>query len=234
MTTLWLRVRAPFAAFRAFQAGVYRGTSPIMPPSTAFGLILNLAGIEMRESTEEAMTRIRKDVPNLRIAVGLISPSTKNSLYQQLHSYPVGTSGKELAKKTHGAKYWIVPVRREMLVDYDGMIGAQAEDEKMLERAKRGLRGDLNESRYGLPFAGDNNFLFDCIDVIGEPPAETLWYTHILPGGLPRKGSYRLTIGIDRADNSRTSSRLFAPHHILQSSPPEEAWTWTPVPPDSA
>ncbi|HEX8833544.1 MAG TPA: type I-MYXAN CRISPR-associated protein Cas5/Cmx5/DevS [Abditibacteriaceae bacterium] len=233
MKTLWLRVRAPFAAFRGFQAGVYRATSPLMPPSAAYGLVLNLAGIEMRAPTSGQTTLIRDDVPKLRIALGVVSPAERGSLYQQLHSYPVGNSGKELAARTHGAKYWIVPVRRELLIGFDGMIGVQSADDYLFNRIERGLRGEFDEVRYGLPFAGDNNFLFDRIDIV-EPPTTTHWYTRIQPGEPPRKGSCRLTVGIDRADNSKTSSYLFAPIEAQSTFPPESAWTWTPSPPPEA
>ena len=106
MDALWLRIRAPFAAFRGFQAGVYRSTAPVIPPSAAFGLILNLAGIEMRDSTPGVTTLIRSDLPHLQLAIGIplkesqtgeFLPETKSeicTLYQQLHSYPVGASGK--------------------------------------------------------------------------------------------------------------------------------------------
>jgi CRISPR-associated protein Cas5t len=231
MNPLWLRVRAPFAAFRGFQAGVYRATSPIMPPSTAFGLILNLAGIEMRAPVAGPTTLIREDVPRLQIAVGIVSPAERSSLYQQLHSYPVGNSGKELAAKTHGAKYWIVPVRREFLIGVDAIIGIQSAEDGLFDRIQRGLRGDLDEPRYGLPFAGDNNFLFDRIDVLEVPPATTRWYARIQPNDPPRKGSCRLTVGINRADNSKTSSFLYAPAEEASSLPPDTAWTWTPCPP---
>lgn len=228
MNPLWLRVRAPFAAFRGFQAGVYRATSPVMPPSTAFGLVLNLAGIEMRTLTPGATTMIRDDVPKLRIAIGIVSPAERGSLYQQLHSYPVGNSGKELAVRTHGAKYWILPVRREVLIGLDGIIGVESEEIGLFDRVQRGLRGELGEPRYGLPFAGDNNFLFDRIDIIQEPPGATHWYARVRPDDPPRRGSCRLTVGIDRADNSKTTSFLFAPVEQQSSTPPALAWTWTP------
>lgn len=232
MNSLWLRVRAPFAAFRGFQAGVYRATSPVMPPSAAFGLILNLAGIEMRSSLSGPTTLIRDDIPKLRIAIGIISPAEKGSIYQQLHTYPVGNSGKDFAARTHGAKYWIVPIRRELLIGFDGVIGVQSAEDILFNRIQMGLRGEIDEARYGLPFAGDNNFLFDRIDVIDAPPPTTRWYTRIQPDDPPRKGSYRLTVGINRADNSKTSSFLYAPSTEASSFPPDIAWTWTPHPPD--
>lgn len=242
METLWLRIRAPFAAFRGFQAGIYRATAPVMPPSTAFGLVLNLAGIEMRDSQPGPTTLIRKDLPCLRLAIGIPSkqlpsgevvPETESevcTLYQQLHSYPVGSSGKELKKRTHGAKYWIVPVRREFLVGLDIVLGIQTTDPTLIERVTQGLQGELNQSRYGLPFAGDNNFLFDRIDVLSSP-SPTRWYVRLNPGDSPLKESYRLTVGINRADNSKTTSYLYAPMETAVDEPPEPAWTWTPKEP---
>jgi CRISPR-associated protein Cas5t len=230
METMWLRVRAPFAAFRGFQAGVYRATSPVMPPSTAYGLILNLAGVEMRGPMNGVTTEIRYGLPRLRIAVGAISTPELSTIYQQLHSYPVGASGKELSTWTHGAKFWITPVRRELLVGYDGMIGVQSEDGGLLELARKGLRGELDSPRYGLPFAGDNNLLIDRIEFLDEP-LPVHWYARIRPDAPPSKGSCRLTVGINRTDNSRTTSLLCAPLAESQSRPPETAWVWTPTEP---
>ena len=128
METMWLHVRAPFAAFRWFQAGVYRATHPIMPPSSAYGLLLNLGAIDMRDAVAGPTTLIRSDVPLLRIAIGVVTPAELCSLYQQLHTYPVGNASAELKPRTHGAKYHITPVRREVLVGLDCIIGAQSDD----------------------------------------------------------------------------------------------------------
>lgn len=231
METLWLRVRAPFAAFRPFQAGVYRATSPVMPHSVAFGLVLNLAGIEMRKPSVGPATLIREDTSILQLAIGVVTLAERSSLYQQLHSYPVGNSGAELRPHTYGAKYWIAPARRELLVGYDGVIGVRSvEQPKLIDRVRRGLRGESGEPRYGLPFAGDNNFLYDRID-LSTPPVSTTWYTPVLPDDPPRKGSCRLTVGINREDNSRTTALLFAPAPEPSLLPPEPAWTWVPRPP---
>ena len=238
MECLWLRIQAPFAAFRGFQAGVYRSTSPIMPPSAAFGLVLNLASIEMRDPTPGPTTLIRKDLPCLKLALGIpyrvlsdyeALPETESevcTLYQQLHSYPVGASGKELKARTHGAKYWITPVRRELLVGLDMVLGVQG-DSDLLERVVQGLNGELNEPRYGLPFAGDNNFLFDQINVLEEPPL-ACWYVRMKSDDSPMRDSYRLTVGINRANNSKTRSLLYAPIEEPTVEPPDSAWTWTP------
>lgn len=227
MHVLWLRARAPFAAYRPMQAGVYRMSLPVMPPSAAFGLLLNLAGIEIRDKGSGVTTGIRSDVPPLCIAVGALSIPEVSTLYQQLHGYPVGQAGKESKDRTKGAKYWIAPVRREVLVGLDVLIGARTEDQDLLDRVRRGLAGELDVERYGLPFAGDNNLLFDRLDLLDEPlPAR--WYTRVETGDAPRRGSVRLTVGIDREDSSRTTTVFMAPLEDFDAKPPSSAWVWTP------
>jgi CRISPR-associated protein Cas5t len=226
--TLWLRVRAPFAAFRWMQAGVYRATSPVIPPTAAWGLVLNLAGVETRDPTPSQTTLIRADAPPLRLAIGVVGEDPEvGVLYQQLHSYPVGNSGKELAERTHGAKYWIAPVKREILVNFDCLIGVEADDPALLERVRRGIAGELDEPRYGLPFAGDNNFIIDQIEVL-EAPIDARWYVVMDADSPPQRGSCRLTVGIDRADAGRTTALLFAPTPEPQATPPAAAWVRTP------
>lgn len=228
MNSGWLHLKAPFAAFRWMQAGVYRATSPVIPPSTAWGLILNLAGIDARDyASSEVATPTRKDAPKLSLAIGNCIEASVSTLYQQLHSYPVGSSGKDLAKLTHGAKYWIAPARREVLVDFEGVLGVRC-SENLLKRVRLGLEGKLETSRYGLPFAGDNNLLFDSIRLLPSPP-EAYWY---VPANDILESTYeptcRLTVSIDRTDSSRTVTRLFARTQRL-ALPPEKAWIETPI-----
>ncbi len=228
--TLWLRVRAPFAAFRWMQAGVYRATSPVIPHSAAWGLVLNLAHVETRAPGDHETTPTRSDAPTLKLAIGAVGESEVSTLYQQLHGYPVGASGKELKERTHGAKYWIAPARRELLVGFDAVIGVQSPEPELLERVGQGLRGELDDGRYGLPFAGDNNLLIDRIDVLDEPPP-TRWYERLSVDSAPRPGSCRLTVAIDRRDSANTQSVLFAPTDP-RGEPPAGAWTWVPRAPE--
>ncbi len=229
MRTIWLHLQAPFAAFRWMQAGVWRATSPTIPPSAAWGLVLNLAGIEIRSTKPARTTLIRDDAPCLQIAVGEVTPPSRSVLYQQLHSYRVGSDKKTkaLAARTHGAKYWIAPVRRELLVDLDVLLGVRALSDILLDRIVKGLDGRLDTPRYGLPFAGDNALLFDQIQVLPEPLAAH-WYEPIAPTGEPRQGSCRLTVGIDRGDAAKTSSMLFAPTESTLAEPSSASWIWVP------
>jgi CRISPR-associated protein Cas5t len=216
---LFLRLDAPFSAFRWLQAGVYRGTFPVIPPSAAWGLALNVAGVETRGSLNEPVTSIRPDAPHLEVAVGVLHPGRRSTLYQQLHTYPVGNAGKDLKPRTHGAKYWIAPAKRELLVGLSCVIGVRGAP-FLVGRIPDGLRGALDDVRYGLPFAGDNQFLFDRIDVV-EPPADVRWY---IPAGADQSAreTTRLTTNIDRGDASRTRIPLFAP--TSPQACPDAAW----------
>lgn len=217
--TIVLRLDAPFSAWRWLQAGVYRGTFPVIPPSAAWGLVLNLAAIETRGSLGEVVTPIRNDAPALDIAVGVQRPGARSTLFQQLHSYPVGTSGAELKARTFGAKYWIAPARREVLVGLIAVVAAHG-PRAILDRVEVGLAGALPEPRYGLPFAGDNQFLFSSITLVGaDEPAR--WY-ELVRGDAPTRETTRLTTNIDRRDASRTEAPLFAPGEMGRC--PSGAW----------
>lgn len=217
--TIFLRLDAPIAAWRWLQAGVYRATFPVIPPSAAWGLVLNLAGVETRGDLSEVVTPVRSDAPVLEIAVGLEREGKRSSLYQQLHSYPVGNSGAERRERARGHKYWIAPVRREVLVDTVAVVGARGPEE-LMARVQAGLDGRLDTLRYGLPFAGDNQYLFSRIDLTTDSPLAR-WYLPVskLAGA---RGSTRLTTNIDRGDAGRTEAPLFAPSQVGLCPP--DAW----------
>lgn len=217
--TLFLDLQAPFSAYRWLQAGVYRGSFPVIPHSAAWGLCLNLAGVETRGSVNQPVTDIRPDAPTLEVAVGIMEPGQRSTLYQQLHGYPVGSAGKELQARTHGAKYWIAPVKREFLVGLRCVVGVRGTT-ALISQIPRGLRGEVAGERYGLPFAGDNQLLFDRIDVLSESPAAQ-WFLPARPGET-RPGTTRLTTNIDRSDSSRTEAPLFVP--ASSAVCPEQAW----------
>lgn len=227
---LCLRVKAPFATFRTFTAGSYRPTAAFITPSAAYGLILNIAGIESRyDDGHSPMTQTKPDLPKVEMALGAITLPEVQSIYQQLHNYPVGATGKERAEDTKGAKYNIQPVRREFLSDLDSYMCLRGND-GLEEQLRPGLREGakwLTEGRprYGIPFLGDSNFL---IDVLREEssPMPAFWYQRLnTKDTFPIAGRCRLTVWIDRADMTRTITYLYAPTKEAVSFIPEESWT---------
>lgn len=223
---LRLRVQAPFATFRTFTAGSFRPSAPFITYSAAYGLLLNLAGREMRapDDGKSAMTLIADGLPRFELALGVCGAlPTVQALYQQLHNYPVGSSGKEREASTRGNKFNITPARRVVLHRLDALVALRGDDALEAD-ILAGLRGE--RPRYGLPFLGDNSFLPDRIEP-AEEEAETRWLMP-LEGGTAMddlgEGAMRLTINIDRADMSRTQSGLFMMPPRASIAPPVQAW----------
>jgi CRISPR-associated protein Cas5t len=224
MEKLWLHVRAPFATYSTLRAGTYRDTMPIMPPSAAYGLILNLAGIEMRGNSQQPITPIRAELPPLKLAFGRIAGTSSDIsiLLQHMHNYPVGSTGKEHKTKTHGSKYGIEPTYRETIVNLDMMLGIIA-DSTLISRVKQGLAGGDDRPRYGFPFAGDNSYLFDRIDSMDEPlPCH--WFVSIESNLELEPGAVSLTVEIDRHAPSKTKSLLFSATKDSLTSLPDRDW----------
>jgi CRISPR-associated protein Cas5t len=225
---LYLRVRAPFGAFRIFTAGSFRPTASFVTPSAAYGLLLNLAGIESRlDDGESVATLTRPDLPRFEIALGALAFPEPQSLFQQLHNYPVGKSGQENQEHEtacYGSKYNIQPVRREFLSGIDVCLAVRGNDNLEHEvRSAVALPG-ASGSRYGVPFLGDNAFLVDRLDLLEVPP-EAYWYKRLgaEEGGV-REGLCRLTVWVDRTDASRSVAALFYPGSDRTTTIPEEAW----------
>ncbi|HEY2910163.1 MAG TPA: type I-MYXAN CRISPR-associated protein Cas5/Cmx5/DevS [Gemmataceae bacterium] len=231
---LALSIMAPFAVCRSFTAGWYRPTATFLTPSAAYGLLLNLAGIETRLREEDEAhpggapaTLTRPGLPSVKIAIGKPADAEYPrvaTMFQQLHNYPVGAGGSERAATTFGNKYNISPVRRELLVDLQAVI--VLDDNGELESAVRlGLSGQATPGRYGLPFVGDNSFLPDRIEPMDVvPPA--CWFERVTATAEElRPRTTRLTVWIDRADMSKTRSDLYAPVEKPMSEIPPDAWT---------
>lgn len=220
-----LYVEAPFAAFRTFTAGSFRPTAEFITPSAAYGLLLNIAGIEMRQYEDQLpMNLIKQDLPRFLLALGALSSPAVHTVYQQLHNYPVGAdASKQYKEGAKGRKYNITPTRRAFLSDLKAYICLKGNTE--LEDAIRNGLGGTSLRTYGLPFLGDNNFLLSKLEPV-DNPRPAYWYERMLSEmekTHDRRVS-RLTVAIDRQDMSRTRSELFAPTRTPSETIPEKAW----------
>jgi CRISPR-associated protein Cas5t len=228
---LWLEIRAPVAACRPLVAGWYRPTAGFLTHSAVYGLVLNLAGVESRLGEHEhghdgraPASLTRPGLPVFRLALGLpegAAPPSVQTVFQQLHNYPVGKDAGIDPALAKGRKNNIAPVRREFLCDVHAVavIDAEADFEVSV---RRGLGGGSGASRYGLPFLGDNNFTPDRLEPVEPIPVR--WYT--LAGGRagrPRPGTTRLTTYVDRASMAGSRSALFAPEERAGDRPPDPA-----------
>ncbi len=221
---LCLYLQARFAVFRTFTGGSFRPTAGFITPSAAYGLLLNVAGIEMRrDEGDSPMTLIRAGLPSAKLAIGALEWPERHGIFQQLHNYPVGAAGKEHAADTMGNKYNIVPVRREFLSNVKAYIRMDGNPD--LETwVREGIAGNRPRA-YGLPFLGDNNFLIDRLEP-EESPGPAYWFEKMEDDNRDeiRDRITRVTVTIDRADMSLTTSALFAPTKEKAIEPPAGAW----------
>lgn len=226
-----LYVQAPYGVFRTFTAGSFRPTAGFITPSAAYGLLLNISGIESRlDDDKQPMTLMRENLPHAKIALGALRFPQVHNLYQQMYNYPVGKdAGAKYALRAKGSKYNITPVRREFLSDIRAYICLE-DSPDLADRIKEGLAGKYNMTRYGVPFLGDNNFLIDILrEETDRRPA--YWYEKISEQGLsrPHPRTTRLTIMIDRRDMANTMSALFCPCLERRQDIPEKAWITIPA-----
>ena len=195
-----------------------------MTPSAAYGLLLNLAEIEMREDDGASeMTLIRSGLPQATIALGAEEMPGQHSVYQQLHNYPVGNTGKDHAPNTKGNKYNVTPARRSVLSHLRGYLCLKDND-ALAAQVLDGLTGK-GPRRYGLPFFGDNNFLPDRIEAV-ELIQPARWYVSVDPDHDEnmKPGPTRLIVTVDRTDMSKTRSQLFRAMSATTLDIPAKAW----------
>jgi len=200
---LW--VRAPFATFRQYTATNYRPTFLVMPPSTAYGFVMNVACLD---------TRISQDLPSIQVAVGNVSSPTVAVHTQQVHRF------KPSEKTTaDGRKPGISIARREFLVDYNGVIAVRC-GQDFAKRLRQGLNGELTAD-YGPLFLGDNDYL---VDFLNEATVAARWYC-TKPSSEDSSEACNLTISIQRKVTSVTSHMAtFYPTDLTEDIP-ESAWT---------
>ena len=218
MADLLIRVVAPFAAYRDVHAPLR--SYPIMTHTAAWGLLLGIAGIETRAALDTPVTLTRKDAPCLEIAIGQVREGSIQSVYQQLHAYEVSRSSAETGlarfrEGCKGAKYRITPKRRDVLVGLDCVLGVRASP-VLVGAIKAGILGEV--PHYGVPFAGDNNFFLERLEVTEPVPARWCVAT-----SQPNRGLLRLPVWNDRGDSRRNRYQTFLFSDPNQSIP-DSAW----------
>ena len=192
---------APFAVFRDFTAGYFRSSFPFVPPSVIYGLLLNVAGIEMRAELGPGPTETRANLPRFRVASAAVKGRVADHsfaqltgertmpghavLFQQLHTVPVGSSSKERIPLTKGNKHHIAPARREVLTTLRGVCAVEAPGDleariiEGLSQPSDSLPGE--GPRYGLPFLGDNNFFLEELELVAPRDEAVDWLTLSVP-----------------------------------------------------
>lgn len=217
MQEIIIELKAPFLSCRTFNSG-YGYTTPTIPHSGAYGLVLNLAGFNMLDYGKEPIQAGKealvypcvKDMPGLEISVGLISTGNISALLHQYHKHSL-TPGVDI--EYFGRKPIVSIGKREYVSSYHGVIGVRGDDD-IIEKVSRGTK----ECYGGIPFAGQRNLFFSEINLVSGVKAK--WFKTDLDRG---EQTIFLTTGIDRADSSNTKGELFALSAETESIP-ASAW----------
>lgn len=221
---LLLYVEAPFAAFRPMVCNYYRPTAPFMTHSSAYGLVLNIAGIDYRGDVNELATPVDlAKALSFKLAIGAKFPLPQvQTNLQQSHYYAAATSSERQRRYKYN-KDSIRPVRWEFLSGLKAVVAIDG-NEEVETRVREGLEGKWE--RYGVPFAGDSNFTFNYLNEVDSLAGH--WYCKF-DGTMKvtAKANYLCsTLWIDRANSENTVSEVF----VLQESErvPDDAWVILP------
>lgn len=235
-------VYGTFGAFRTRgEIGGLKRTLSFMPPSAAYGILLNYAAIEM--FTEDG--KLRKGLPSVSLALGTPKLPEKFSILSHWHtkdgqsircsegaeealrkhwSVPV-SDGEKLKKSDLIYKWQIRPVWLGFLYEVDCYVMVRCEP-FLLDRIKDGLEMKL-ERKGGLPYLG-TNFCPIHISELVESVPECLWFRRVKRDEdvsfTSDAGRAELwPIVIDRTNGARSEHGMFRPTG-LQNDIPEDAW----------
>lgn len=213
--TVWVVCWAQFAMHLQRYAGGIQATWPIPTPAEAYGLLLNLCGIDSNDHTCLPALPTRRDAPSFWTAIGSISTAGRGKILTHQHIHRVGKQNID----PRGLKTSIEPAHREVLVGTQFVVGMRA-DKSLTDRIIPCLRGDI--PAYNFLTAGTSDSLIDRVEVLDSPP-EANWYAALDPKSPPRAGSHRFPVWIDRRNEGKGRSTILAPTERT-SEVPGTAW----------
>lgn len=208
MKIAYLKLAAPFAAFRPLMTGKFRLTYEYPSPSAIRGLVLNLASYKLESKYDP-----------FQFAIGIKKSGEKNSTVTQIHRCPTDMSPK--GRNLYNRKPSISLAQREFLADVEYYVALKITD-SFLKRIEMTLNGTLE--RTGVPFLGDNNFFLEEISLENEIP-ELKWLVKF-NGQLQEENSLPTSydLKVDWNDYSLSERILLSVTKGKLNYVPDEAW----------
>ena len=189
MDGVLVRASVPVASFRPYLSRDYQDTYPVPPPSTVFGMLLSLCGIEAVARSDYRGTELSIMVDRLR------EPS---QVLRKLRRDP--RSGKNKGKVGYRPDYQdvILGLRAWVAVRQ----GEASHD--LAERVRQALEHPESLEREGALSLGESTFLVDEIAVCDSAPSGG---TVLHPDDM---GSLTLPVWVDYKDPSATRLQRFS------------------------
>ena len=199
MNGLLLTYEVPICGFRPYESREFQDSLPVPPPSTVFGMLLALAGLE---------SDAREGLVGCRLAVARRTPQAQRSVV--LRRMRRGGS----SKLTRNPEY------QELLTGFCGAValktGSTGEGRELLELVHTALSQPEKIARHSALSLGESAHMLDSIRIIAayEKPCEWL---------IPDKsGNLDLTIWIDTTNPAQTRKERF--RFETQAGVPDSAW----------
>ena len=187
-SNLILHIKAPLGVSRQLSTESHRGTYPVLSHTTLYGLLCNLAGVEMRVYDPNFKNMaIRTDLPKIGIRVGYVSLPMHSRLFEHtLKKMKNGDKKSEIGDVGKACRQFIKPKRTDYLTKLDLYVEVSARSE-LIDRIRRYITGvnvdtilGTDKVRYGLPFIGTNNCTVQSIDIVDTfPDGELYWLNHM-------------------------------------------------------
>ena len=184
-----VRASVPVASFRPYLSRDYQDTYPVPPPSTVFGMLLSLCGIEAVARSDFRGTELAIMVDRVREASRILRKLRRDSSTDQKR----GTVGyrPDYQEVILGLRAWVA-VRK----------GDASQD--LAERIRHALKHPESVQREGAVSLGESAFLVDEIAVCDFAPSGG---TVLHPDDM---GSLTLPVWVDYNDPSATRLQRFS------------------------
>jgi CRISPR-associated protein Cas5t len=196
---LTLKYTAPICAFRPYEAREFQESLPAPPPSTLFGMLLSLCGLEPAD---------RERFAGIELASAVLSPVLDRSVVlRRMRRGGIGPLKRN-------------PEFQELLTQFAGIValrpGGGGEGGEFIEQIGQALAQPAGLTRYGALSIGESAFLIDEIGIHADE-TELEWLVRDPHGFLD------LTVWIDFADPVRTRKVRYSMNTSREI--PDAAWT---------
>jgi CRISPR-associated protein Cas5t len=185
MTPLRLLVEVPICAFRPFASREYQDTYPVPSPSSVYGMLLSLIGVQRKD---KALHR------GVAMALAVERKPKQSRVFRKLRR------GKELESRR--------PDYQDLLIDLRLWVWLQPGDDtaspNLPQRVKQALDAPETVTRCGGVSLGESSYLIDNITDREIPPAELVFLRR------DDEGFYSLPVWVDHRNTRNTVPLRFS------------------------
>ncbi len=195
-----LRVDVPVCAFRPYESREYQDTHPVPPPSSVYGMLLSMCGVEREDKDRHS---------GIAMALAVEREPTRSRVFRKLRR------GSDLED--------IRPDYQDVLIDLKLWIwiatANDSADEPLVSCLRRALKNPHTISRSGGLSLGESSYLIDSVKK--DQPAGDSVLQFLVPDS---DGFYSLPVWIEHKSNQRRRDR-FQIRAITVSEGLDVAWT---------